>query len=332
MLILLVPALLLLLFALGIYCLVRRRWCTGIALLIAAITVNIWTETFACNIGYLFGSTYSKVNEIGTVPDTTSVPIHLRLLSYNIGLHNTYFDEQSDSLAAFFAFIDEQDADLVVLPESRVWGKERLRRGLEQRYAYCIASFFPHKEKYIETFIYSRYPIAGVRKFEHRYIYQADILLPHLDTPIRLIGCHLSSNQSHSSLRGGEGIWHNLQSGIANRELEANLICDSLLYTTTDVLSHLDEQSDVPTLIAGDLNDLSGSSTLRTLQQRLSLQDAWWQGGLGYGFTFVGKGLFLRLDHILYSRHFTLENISIPHVVFSDHYPLVATLSYTSGE
>ena len=92
------------------------------------------------------------------------------------------------------------------------------------------------------------------------------------------------------------------------------MICDSL------------SQYQGPLIIAGDLNDISGSKTLNTLQKELNLNDAWWKSGFGYGATSFSKHLFFRLDHILLSHHFKSTSIEIPKVDFSDHYPIVTNL------
>lgn len=88
---------------------------------------------------------------------------------------------------------------------------------------------------------------------------------------------------------------------------------------------HLDslEVDDIPIIIAGDFNDWSGSYCLNTIRDG-KYKDAWWEGGNGLGMTYDGWHLKLRLDHILYSHHFRLENVFVEKSDFSDHRPLVA--------
>ena len=79
-------------------------------------------------------------------------------------------------------------------------------------------------------------------------------------------------------------------------------------------------------IVAGDLNDWCGSTTLNTLmgEGENALKDAWWEGGNGFGFTYQGWHLRLRLDHILYSDGLELQDVKVIDSDLSDHRPLVA--------
>ena len=79
-------------------------------------------------------------------------------------------------------------------------------------------------------------------------------------------------------------------------------------------------------IVAGDLNDWCGSTTLNTLMGEgdNALKDAWWEGGNGFGFTYQGWHLRLRLDHILYSDGLELQDVKVIDSNLSDHRPLIA--------
>lgn len=80
----------------------------------------------------------------------------------------------------------------------------------------------------------------------------------------------------------------------------------------------------MPVIIAGDLNDWCGSDCLNTLMGN-DLKDAWWEGGNGFGWTYFGWHLRLRLDHILYSDELELEDVKVVDTDLSDHKPLMAS-------
>ena len=208
----------------------------------------------------------------------------------------------------------QQNADILVLPESRINStNKKLRKKLDKIYPYNLGSVYNGNELYLETYVFSRYPICNVKQYGNYYIYEVDINFSYNFT-MKLIACHLESNQSNSSLRNGEGFINNIKKGYETRNKEAKMICDSL------------SQYQGPLIIAGDLNDISGSNTLNTLQKELDLSDAWWKSGFGYGATSFSKNLYFRLDHILFSHHFKSTSIEITKVDFSDHYPIVTNL------
>ena len=201
-----------------------------------------------------------------------------------------------------------------MFPESRINStNKKLRKKLDKIYPYNLGSEFKDNEFYLETYVFSRYPISNVKQYDNRYIYEVDINLSDNYT-IKLLACHLESNQSNSSLQKGGGFIKNIKKGYETRTKEVKMICDSL------------SQYQGPLIIAGDLNDISGSKSLNNLQEELNLNDAWWKSGFGYGATSFSKHLYFRLDHILFSHHFKSTSIEIPKIDFSDHYPIVTNL------
>lgn len=301
MFILLIPIIIISFILLSILFFIRRSLIAGAIFLFAAIILNYYTQTFPVHPSYFFNTPQKKDNNI-------------RILSYNIKYNGEYLHNNKDSLSALISFIKQQNADILVLPESRINStNKKLRKKLDKIYPYNLGSVYNGNELYLETYVFSRYPISNVKQYGNYYIYEADINLSDNFT-MKLIACHLESNQSNSSLRNGEGFIKNIKKGYETRNKEAKMICDSL------------KQYQGPLIIAGDLNDISGSKSLNTLQEELDLSDAWWKSGFGYGATYFSKHLYFRLDHILFSHHFKSSSIEIPKIDFSDHYPIVTNV------
>ncbi len=304
MLILLIPTIIVFLLILSIISFLRRSLIAGAIFLVAAVVINIYTETIPLNPSYF----------INDLPQQKESEEHIRVLTYNIKYNSEYLRYNKDSLSSMIEFIKLQNADILVLPESRLNSTHKnLRKKLDEIYPYNIGSDYAGNEFYIETFVFSRYPISNARQYGKHYIYEMNVHLSD-EKNIKLIACHLNSNQSNSSLNRGEGILSNIQKGYEIRAKEVQMICDSL------------KNAQYPIIIAGDFNDISGSKTLNLLQDNLNLKDAWWKSGFGYGTTSTSKNLFFRLDHILYSNHLESIAIDIPNVDFSDHYPLITEL------
>ena len=301
MLILLVPLLIPSLILISIILFIRRSLIAGAIFILTAILLNCITQTIPLHPSYFYNSSEKKENQI-------------RILSYNIKYNSEYLRNNKDSLSALISFIQQQDADILILPESRINSTNKtLRKKLDKIYPYHLDSGYEGNEFYLETYVFSRYPISNVKQYDDHYIYEMDINLSETHG-LKLVACHLESNQSNSSLSKGKGIIHNIMNGYETRHKEAKMICDSL------------SQYDGPIIIAGDLNDISGSKTLNTLQKELNLNDAWWKSGFGYGSTSLSKHLYFRLDHILFSHHFKSTSMEIPKVNFSDHYPIITDL------
>ena len=299
--ILLVPLFIAVLFLIGILLLIRRLLLAGAFFIIVAGILNFYTQTVPLHISYYFNDTQKKENQI-------------RVLSYNIKYNSDYLRHNNDSLSALVSFLQGQHADLLILPESRLNSTNTaLREKLDNLYPYNLECGYEGNSFYIETFVFSRYPIRNVRQYGKHYIYEMDIMVSEGFT-IKLIACHLKSNQSNSSLTKAEGLLGNIRKGYVTRAMEARMIADSLRHYQG------------PVIIAGDLNDISGSEALRSLQYGLKLDDAWWKSGFGYGATSLSKHLYFRLDHILFSHHFKSSYIAIPKTDFSDHYPLITDL------
>ena len=81
-----------------------------------------------------------------------------------------------------------------------------------------------------------------------------------------------------------------------------------------------------PSIICGDFNDTPASYVYHKIKGKYI--DGFQQRGNGYGFTFKGLGKLLRIDYILYSKHFTGLQYTSPKTEWSDHNPVIMKLSY----
>lgn len=310
--ILAVPILLALLLVIILLLLLWNRWKIALVLLILCIALNKNTQTFPVHLSYL--------QEWNTETDSAT----LNVMTYNIAL-------TKDN--AILEYLDTLNLDILALQESGGLPKKN-----------NLQKHFPYHEG---NAVFSRYPIKNYHRIHLEEGTNAwkeledSVLNPkndlqknpmifsmqieHPQGTINLITCHLRSNGYSTARRqmGTESKWSDgledyvrrLDYGYKARAVQAQSICKAL-----------SEQEKRPTLILGDFNDLSGSYSLKTIQGE-ELSDAWWEGGLGPGFTFNAYHLLLRLDHILYSSDFELEQVQLEsNITFSDHYPLKARL------
>lgn len=124
-----------------------------------------------------------------------------------------------------------------------------------------------------------------------------------LKTPketITIMGCHLSSSR--------KDFW----GGRSYRVREADSIYKACMKEIR------------PLIVMGDMNDISGSYPINRIKDA-GLKDAWWESGCGYGTTFHGKGLRLRIDHILYDYNgLEIVDVKVLESNLSDHNALIA--------
>ena len=88
------------------------------------------------------------------------------------------------------------------------------------------------------------------------------------------------------------------------------------------------DKAPLQSLALGDFNDGPLSYTyFRLLRGRY---DSFTRAGKGFGATYHALWPLLRIDYILYPKGLEAVSCEIPHVDYSDHYPIIATY-YETG-
>lgn len=293
-----IPILLLLILLVLILVLKKKLVCACILTLLFVIT-NLYTQSIPLS---------SLQKHLDFQSNQT-----IRLISYNVNAKCGNY-KNLQNWREIVHFIDSISPDVILPQEYSFYGGDSLRMALNARYPYNSKFFFGYGY-YMTDMVFSRYPII---KLDYllgfgKTIYVIDVNVD--GKVVKVVNCHLHSNNFTSEVeRGKHNFLRKLKEGYNERAKEVDDIVDLLKSYTND-----------PLIVCGDMNDVSGSYTIRTLQDNLSLKDAWWQGGTGFGFTYHGYGVMrFRLDHILYNKYLELQNVSVPHVGFSDHWPVVA--------
>lgn len=346
MLILAVPVLIVALWGVCLLLLMLRRWKGAAVVLVASVTLNVWTEQIPINAVHWMKRTLTPAEQRWPA---VKEPGNIRILSYNICGKVEYAPLHGQE---FIDWMLGVDADIVFLPENNPDTAPPFDEAMKAHYPYYLEQFVKKGEWLGEHTIYSRYPLINGRLYkmdveklleEHPLIdedmawrvgknpliYEAEAVIGG-DT-VTLMHVHLRSNSFDRAKAEGNrkrekvhNVYDNLLFGYEFRRAETQMIMDSLA------------RRPYPVIIAGDFNDLSGSRTLNTLQNsrmknmcgapRERLKDAWWEKGTGLGFTFVDQHLWLRLDHVLYSSEYELVDVEVPEVPYSDHRPVLVEL------
>jgi len=326
-LILTVPVLIVISISAAVVMLLLGLWVWAISVSVFAFILNWWSETFALHLlsrnkdGYDFRVLTFNVNR-----------------AHKVSVNKGSTDELID-------FILHQDADIVLLQEYNAG----LYPSVQERFdlVYPYGNGIDNANRFKSVF--SRFPIESCEQImidstNPQYeLFQNALyckknqdgkeILPICNLIIRIgerrlqvFNCHLMSNNYSVVIRNlrkkSKCLWHGIlpilhrmNFGYQARELQTKVL-----------VNHID--SNIPTLVCGDFNDIGGSVPLRRLQKS-GFYDAWWKGGFGFGFTFHGLGLRFRLDHILYTPDcIRLRKVSIPHSNVSDHDPLICDLFF----
>lgn len=328
--ILLVPLIVLMLPVIAIILLVMGLWQWTLLLLFITLWLNWVSETFAIH------DIRNQIKGLG----------ELRVLTYNVNRAHE-ISVNKGTTQGLIRFIERQEADIVLLQEYNAELYPEIRKRLMQAYPYELGTEKGSRFKSV----FSKYPIEDyeqlwVRADDPRYeLLQHSWYCKSRDgkreilpicsmvvkigkNRLRVVNCHLMSNnysvvirntcrKGRSLLRTILLIMKRVDFGYAVRKLQAEVVCQ-----------HLNRVCKDPVIVCGDFNDISGASTFSSFR-KTGLKDAWWKVGWGFGFTYHGMGMRLRLDHILYSASsLDINRVFIPHSACSDHDPIVFDVTF----
>jgi endonuclease/exonuclease/phosphatase (EEP) superfamily protein YafD len=197
--------------------------------------------------------------------------------------------------------IEDTDPDVLILTEPDAWWAEQLQ-GLEQSFPYHTS--YPLDNTY-GMILYSRLPLM---RSEIKFLVEPDIPSIHArlrlrsDALVELIAVHPRPPQP----------------AVDTTERDAELV----------IIGRQGKASPVPTIVAGDLNDVGWSETTRLFQHLSGLLDP--RRGRGLYATYHADYPLLRypLDHLFHSREFRLRHMAVLDHIGSDHFPLLVELSY----
>lgn len=275
-----------------------KKWRVGIFFLILAIIVNWWGECIPFRLWPL--------REEDNSSDVRVLTFNIRSSEENVGAKIDKLEE----------LVRKNSPDIIYITELSKSVKPLLDSLFVNNYPYSI---YNESHEFYSKYSLSEKITFGVNEKNERNVFKC--LVVRGEDTITLYGCHLTSNnyteesnyitpdsiKSYSTLRQ---YLNDIKLAYQKRIRMADAI-------TQDVTQGN------PIIVLGDMNDVGGSKTIRTLES-LGLKDAWWEGGFGYGAT-IHKPLPYRIDHILYSSQLKLKNVKvISSEGLSDHDALFA--------
>ena len=169
----------------------------------------------------------------------------------------------------------------------------------------------------------SRRPVSGKGKIDFEKSTNLSLWTDmQLDSStVRIYNCHFESyNISLSNLVKKDG-------AVEETEQKMRRSITERPKQVAEVLRGVDS-APVRSIVLGDFNDNPLSYTYyRLLRGR---NDSFVKAGRGFGATYRTLWPLLRIDYILYPKDLKAVSYTVPHVKYSDHYPIIATY-YESG-
>lgn len=237
----------------------------------------------------------------------------IRLFTWNISCADSV--GVADSRGVVTTILN-QNADIVFLTEYGIEFQPDIDSLLKMHYPIRIDIY----NDYTWSCLYSHKPIDSycvLGNCDFGCLLKYDVLLQ--DNHFTLYCVHLQSNNyvgntvfSPDSIADRGGIMRYLD----NYKLASEIRREQAEMIVRDL-------SDVPCIVMGDMNDVSGSPCMKVFADA-GLKDAWWEGGFGYGAT-IHRLLPYRIDHVMYGKGLKLKGIKkVSSKGLSDHDALVA--------
>jgi endonuclease/exonuclease/phosphatase family metal-dependent hydrolase len=254
----------------------------------------------------------------------------LKILTYNVKVFNLYNLNGRDtvSVGKMLDWIKNQDADILCFQEfyndpNSIHFKTVEEISKIHDFHFSSPIYTSQAGGEFGPIIFSRYPIInkGVLDFNsesQNNVIFADIKVES-DT-IRIYNMHLHSmhideEKFINSINLQEGFTDlaaRLKNGFIQRAQQIRMLKEHLDYVT------------LPMMVCGDLNDVPYSYAYQQLDRKLN--NGFVQAGNGFGFTYNGKFLFIRIDHQFFSDHFRIHSFQVnKELTHSDHFPVIAT-------
>ena len=228
----------------------------------------------------------------------------LRLLSWNV----TNFHIHPDTLQKAATFIRSLQPDLICLqerPHENLLSWEAIQSAFPE-YPYAIRNE-EREDEVLNMAILSKYPLTEKAETYYNDSYNKTMAV-NVAAPGRTFRIH------NTHLQTTHHVFTRFIGNTQRRNAQA------------DYLKRQTRLHDLPTLICGDFNDTPCSYTYRTLSA--GMQDAFLKGTTQWTGSFQPMGRWLRIDYILCSDDWNVQEYQLIENPWSDHKMQLAILNY----
>lgn len=252
----------------------------------------------------------------------------LRIVSYNVGRFALSDGTSREAcMDSVMRFLRDQDADLICLQEFYMRDASAVRSYLQRRFrGYDIGYYvYPTAKGCFGNVTLSRFPARSRGKLDFENSANLALYSDYdiRGTKLRVYNCHFQS-YSISLPRIAKAFKSDYREAVRDTERRMRA---SLLLRPRQVDRVLEDIDNCPTeaVVVGDFNDTPLSYTYRRLSR--GRKDSFVEAGKGFGATYALLRPLLRIDYILYPENMAAVSHKVERRPFSDHYPIVSTLS-----
>ncbi|MDF9801265.1 endonuclease/exonuclease/phosphatase (EEP) superfamily protein YafD [Catalinimonas alkaloidigena] len=225
----------------------------------------------------------------------------VKLLVANVYMHNR-------QATSFLDIVKQTEPDMVLVMETNQWWIKALQP-LRKKYAYYHE--YPADNTY-GMGLYSNFPLLDL---ETKFLQHSDV--PSFHTKVQL------PSGNTFLFHGVHPVPPVLSKHPDNKgEQEIALI----------KVGRMVAQNNIPSIVAGDFNDVAWSNTSRLFQTTGELNDIRVGRGLYNSFDANSPMLRWPLDHVYVTERFELKHLERLGKFGSDHFPIYAELVLTSGK
>lgn len=276
-------------------------------------------------LGITFINKYYRVSKT----DLPKMDSDFLVMSYNVRLFNLYDWINNPNLnEEISGFIKEQNPDILCLQEYSNTNTVDFR-------------MYPHKYKFVEgkntklgQAIFSKYPIVNEGKIDfpnstNNAVY---VDLKRGKDTLRVYSIHLQSVKITPDVHE---IDDNISDGVtkdrSKRMLNRLSIAFKEQQNQAEIIKKHKSDCKYPIIICGDMNNSAFSFVYRSIKG--DLNDTFEEAGSGFGNTYSFRHFPARIDYIFTDKKLAVKR----HQNFiefknSDHYPLVARLSFETKD
>ncbi len=272
---------------------------------------RIWLPVVILVIGYFHFDAFIKWSS----QDQDQAANTLRVMSFNVQLFEAYKDNSDgQAVAKFKKLLAAEQPDVICIQE--YYKVDSLNfKGYPYRFVHFKTGYrMGHA-------IYSKFPLLNKGAFDFKEtsnnVLYTDVALPN-DT-IRLYNAHLQSFKIIPSMS-------TLQTRTTDQLTKRLKVAFRMQQQQMETILKDKEQTSLPVVIAGDLNNTAFSYVYRQLSKEYN--DAYVQKGTGLGTTFTVDFYPVRIDYIFADPSLKALDYKTLDAEFSYHRPIISTLGW----